>query len=114
MAAPELPISSTAFVHANYFYITCPSRKLSDKMSGPFEVVAQPGTHSYTLCLLTNMCLIHPIFHIAMLEPATPNTIPGHIQSLPLPETINGEEHYEITAICDSACTATACRSATS
>ena len=37
-----------------------------------------------------------------MLEPHTPNTIPGHIQSAPLPETINGEEHFEINAICNS------------
>ena len=37
-----------------------------------------------------------------MLEPHTPNTIPGCIQSPPLPKTINGEKHYEINAIHDS------------
>jgi hypothetical protein len=49
------------------------------------------------------MCLVHFVFHVAMLKPAVPNTIPGRIQSPPLPETIDGEEHYEITAMHDSA-----------
>jgi hypothetical protein len=49
------------------------------------------------------MHLIHPVFHIPMLEPAIPNTIPDHVQSPPLPETINGEEHFEINVIRDSA-----------
>ena len=38
-----------------------------------------------------------------MLEPHTPNTIPGCIQSPPLPETINSEEHFKINTIHDSA-----------
>ena len=37
-----------------------------------------------------------------MLKPHTLNTIPGHVQSPPLPKTIDGEEHFEINAICDS------------
>ena len=38
-----------------------------------------------------------------MLEPHTLNTIPGRIQSPPLPETIDSKEHFKINAICDSA-----------
>ena len=71
-------------------------------MLGPFEVVAQPGSHSYTLHLPNSMCLVHSVFHISMLKPHTPNVIPGHIQSPPLPETIDGEEHFKINAICES------------
>ena len=37
-----------------------------------------------------------------MLEPHTPNTIPGCIQSPPPPETIDGEEHFKINTIHDS------------
>ena len=37
-----------------------------------------------------------------MLKPHTLNTISSHVQSPPLPETINGEEHFEINAIHDS------------
>jgi hypothetical protein len=49
------------------------------------------------------MRLIHPVFHVTMLEPAVPNIIPGRIQSPLPPKTIDGEEHYEITTIRDSA-----------
>ena len=38
-----------------------------------------------------------------MLEPHTLNTIPSHIQSPPLPKTIDSKEHFEINAIHDSA-----------
>ena len=90
---PEFLLGSEAYVHTEYFHVTHPSKKLLDKMAGPFEVIAYPGSHSYTLCLPKNMCLIHPVFHITMLEPAVFNIIPGCIQSPPPPETINGKEH---------------------
>ena len=48
------------------------------------------------------MHLVHPVFHVSMLEPHTLNTIPGRVQSPPPPKTIDGEEHFEINAICDS------------
>jgi hypothetical protein len=103
LPAPEIPIGSQVYVRAEFFRVTRPSKKLSDKMAGPFEVVDKPGTHSYTLRLPAPMRLVHPVFHVAMLEPAVPNTITGRVQSPPPPETIDGEEHYEITAIRDSA-----------
>ena len=74
-------------------------QRISDKMLGPFEVVAQPESHSYTLRLPNSMYLVHPVFHVSMFKPHTPNTIPGHIQLPPPPETIDGEEHFEINAI---------------
>ena len=37
-----------------------------------------------------------------MLEPAFPNEIPNHVQSLPLPVDIEGELEYEISEIIDS------------
>ena len=37
-----------------------------------------------------------------MLEPAIPNQIPNHVQSLPLPVDIEGELEYEFSKIVDS------------
>ena len=103
MAPPDFPLGSEAYVCMEFFHVTCPLKKLSDKMLGPFKVVAWPGSHSYTLRHPNSMPLVHPVFHISMLKPHTPNTIPGHIQSPPLPETIDSEEHFEINAIHNSA-----------
>ena len=73
--ALEFPIGSRAFVKAQFFLTTRPSKKLADKFLGPYEVIAQPGTHSVTLRLLDNLRTIHPVFHVSMLESATPNMI---------------------------------------
>src|ERR1700733_4536014 len=51
LPALDFPIGSQAYVHAEFFHVTCLYKKLSDKMAGPFKVVGKPGTHSYTLHL---------------------------------------------------------------
>ena len=87
------------FVKAQFFRTTWPSKKLAEKYLSPFEVIAQVGSHSYTLQLPDSMRAVHPVFHVFMLEPATPNSIPNRIQSPPPPVEINGEPKYEILEI---------------
>ena len=45
---------------------------------------------------------VHPVFHVSMLEPATPNEILNRTQSLPPPIDIDGELEFEITEVIDS------------
>ena len=45
---------------------------------------------------------VHPVFHVSMLEPATPNVIPNRVQPPPPPVEVEGETEYEIAAILDS------------
>ena len=99
---PPLEVGQEVFVKAKYFRTTRPSRKLSAKYEGPFKVIAQPGPQSYTLKLPDSLRSVHPVFHISMLEPATPNAIPGRTQPPPPPIEIDGEEEYEISEILDS------------
>ena len=73
-----------------------------EKYLGPFEVIAQVGTHLFTLCLPDSMQAVHPIFHVSMLEPTHGKTIPEHSQLSPPPVEINGELEYEISEILDS------------
>ena len=40
MAPPNFPLGSEVYVHVEFFHVTHLSKKLSDKMSGSFEVVA--------------------------------------------------------------------------
>ena len=95
-------MGSHAFVKAQFFRTTQPSKKLAEKYLGLFEVIAQVGSHSYTLRLLDSMRAVHPVFHVSMLEPVTPNSIPNRIQSPLLPVGIDGEPKYEISEILDS------------
>jgi len=102
MPAPEFKIGDHVFVKAAFFQSTRPSKKLSEKNLGPFEIIAQVGSHSFTLRLPESMRAVHPVFHVSQLEPATPNTIPNRIQPPPPPIEIDGEPEYEIEAILDS------------
>ena len=68
IAMPEFPLGSEAYVHAEYFCIMHLSKKLVDELTSPFKVITHPGSHSYNLHLPKNMCLVHPVFHVAMLS----------------------------------------------
>jgi hypothetical protein len=48
------------------------------------------------------MRAVHPVFHVSMLEPSVPNSIPERTQSPPPPVEIDGEAEYEISEILDS------------
>ena len=102
LLAPKFPIDSRAFIKALFFRTMCPLKKLADKFLGPYEVIVQPGTHLVTLQLPDNLHAIHLVFHISMLEPATPNTIPNQVQPPPLPVFIDGELEFEIAEILNS------------
>ncbi len=73
-----------------------------EKFLSPFEIIAQPGSHSFMLKLLSDLCAIHPVFHISQLKPVEENTIPNCTQPPPPPVEVNGEEQYKIAQILDS------------
>ena len=100
--APDFKVGDQVFVKAQFFRSTRPSRKLSDKNLGPYEIIAQPGTHSFTLRLPDTMRAIHPVFHVSQIEEAPRNTISERIQPPPPPIIIDGEPEYEISEILDS------------
>jgi len=100
--APEFKIGSQVYVKVQFFHTTWPSKKLSNKFLGPYEILALPGTHSITLWLPNSVCTVHLVFHISMLEPATPTPIPDCVQPLPPPIIVNNELEFEIYEILDS------------
>jgi len=82
--------------------MTRPSKKISDKFLGLYKILALPGTHSVTLQLPDSLHAVHPVFHISMLEPATLNLIPDHIQPPPPPIIVDDELEFKISEILDS------------
>ena len=99
---PNFKVGDRVCVKAQFFRTTCPSKKLAEKYLGPFEIIAQVGTLSWTLRLPDSMCAVHPVFHVSMLEPHVENTIPHRIQPPPPPVVIDGEPEFEIAEILDS------------
>jgi hypothetical protein len=99
---PDFKIGDKAFIKAEFIQTTHPSKKLSKKFLGPYEIISQVGSLSFTLRLLDSMRGVHPVFHVIMLEPETPNTITNQIQHPPPPIDIDGEQEYEIAQVLDS------------
>ena len=83
--APNFHIGQKVFVNADHIHTTRPSKKLSEEYLGPYNIIAQPGTHSFTLRLPEHMRTIHPVFHVSQLEPEIPNQIPNQVQPAPPP-----------------------------
>ena len=101
-APPDFKIGDKVFVKGEFIKTTRPSKKLLDKYYGPYPIIGQAGSLSFILKLPDNMRAIHPVYHVSMLEPALPNTIPNRVQEPPPPIEVEGEVEYEIEAILDS------------
>ena len=102
LPAPDFKVGDQVYVKAKYFRSTQPSKKLSEKNLGPYPIIAQVGTLSFTIHLPNSMHAVHPIFHVSQLEPTMPNIIPNRSQPPPPPVEVDGEPEYEITEILDS------------
>ena len=67
-----------------------PSRKLDDKMLGPFRVSDKVGS-SYRLELPSSM-QIHDVFHPSLLRKASTDPLPGQRTEPPRPIVVDGQE----------------------
>jgi len=99
---PDFQAGQSVLVKLQYFHTIRPSKKLSEKYLRPYEIIAQPSPQSFTLHLPDTMRAVHPVFHVSMLEPATPNTFQQCSKPLPAPVIIDGEPEYEISKIVNS------------
>ena len=100
-STPDFKVGNKVFVKAQFFWTTRPSKKLSKKYLGLYEIIAQPGTLLFTLWLPESMCSVHPVFYVSMLKSAMPNTFSERIQLASTPVIIDGEPKYEISQIVD-------------
>jgi len=99
---PDFQVGQLVFIRSQYFWTTCPSKKLSEKYLGPYKIIAQPSLQSFTLCLPDTIRAAHSVFHVSILEPAIPNTFQQHSKPPPALVIINREPEYEISKIVNS------------
>ncbi|MBW0481216.1 hypothetical protein O181_020931 [Austropuccinia psidii MF-1] len=62
-----------------------PTKKLSERWLGPFEVLKKIGSHADHLRLPHKWKSVHPVFHVSLLEPFKQSTIPNQHQFTPPP-----------------------------
>ena len=102
MPAPNFSLGERAYVKERYFRTRRPTKKLAEKYLGPYELIAQVGTHSFTLRLPEALRSVHPVFHVSMLKPYMPSSIPNHTEPPLMPVKVEGELKYEIAEILDT------------
>ncbi|QRW15816.1 Retrotransposable element Tf2 protein [Rhizoctonia solani] len=97
---PEYAIGKKVWLDGKNVELRTNSNKLDPKRLGPFEVLEQISSHAYRLKLPETL-KVHNVFYVGLLSrvhesPSQP------FPEQPLPETIEGEEEYEVEQIIDS------------
>ncbi|MBW0549739.1 hypothetical protein O181_089454 [Austropuccinia psidii MF-1] len=81
---------------------TRPTKKLSQRWLGPFEVMKKIGSHAYHLNLPQKWKSVHPVFHVSLFEPVKQSTIPNQHQLPPPPVVVEEQEEWEVAQALDS------------
>ncbi|MBW0568649.1 hypothetical protein O181_108364 [Austropuccinia psidii MF-1] len=81
---------------------TRPTKKLSERWLGPFEVLKKIGSHAYHLKFPQQWNSVHPVFHVSLLEPLKKSTIPNRHQLPPPPVIVEEQEEWEVAQGMDS------------
>jgi hypothetical protein len=100
---PVLKVGDKVWLDSSDIRTTRPSRKLSDKWLGPFEIIEKVSSMAYRLQLPLSMKGVHNVFPIVKLELRHEDPITGrHPEPPPPPDIIDGEEEWEIEKIVNS------------
>ncbi len=90
------------WLNTTNLHLPWPKKKLTDKRMGPFEITAKKGASAYMLKLLTSWH-IYLTFNEVLLTPYHPPAFPNQEQPPPpLPDLIDGAEHYEVEKVLNS------------
>ena len=100
----EFEPGDLVWLNASHISTTRPSKKLDWKQLGPFKVLKRIGLQAYKLDLPPTMRHIHNVFHVSLLEPYKPSSLPPHSLPPPLPPLYVKDDHeyFEIEDILDS------------
>ena len=100
--APDFKVGDEVMINSKFLRTTRPSKKLSEKYAGPYKIIGEAGGVSFIVKLPDSLRGVHPVFHVSMMEPAPPNSIPNCIIPPPPPIEIDGEPEFKIAAILDT------------
>ena len=101
LTPPPFRIGDRVFICTDHIRTNQTARKLAEQKIGPFPIISQPSSMSFTLRLPSTIC-IHPVFHVSQLEPKHPNTFEDREQPPPPLLIVNGAPEYLIKCIIDS------------
>jgi len=95
---PDIKIGDKVMLNTKNVRSKRPSKKLSPKLYGPFQVLEKRGKSSYKLNI-PGCWHIHPVIHVSLLEPYRASNRPGRGQPLCEPREIEGDLEWEVERI---------------
>jgi len=101
LPAPRYQPGDRVWLSSRHFRSERPSRKLDHKFLGPFEIVANVGTHAYRLSFPKSIKR-HPVVHVSEIEPASDDPLTGQKQPPPPPVVVDGKDEWEVEEVLDS------------
>ncbi|KAF8748754.1 hypothetical protein RHS01_10600 [Rhizoctonia solani] len=97
---PEYSVGKKVWLDGKNVVLRTNSNKLDPKRLGPFKVTEKISSHAYRL-RLPDTLKIHDVFYVGLLSKARKSPSQPFPKKPP-PETIEGEEEYEVEQIIDS------------
>ncbi|MBW0464231.1 hypothetical protein O181_003946 [Austropuccinia psidii MF-1] len=99
---PDFQPGSKVWLASKNIKTTRPTKKVSERWLGPFEVIQKISSHAYHLKLPQKWNSIHPVFHVSLLEPVKHSNIPNQHQFPPPPLIVQEQEEWEVAQVLDS------------
>ncbi|MBW0495468.1 hypothetical protein O181_035183 [Austropuccinia psidii MF-1] len=99
---PDFQPGDDVWLASRNIKITRPTKKLSERWKGPFELIKKIGSHAYHLKLLQQWKSVQPVFHVSLLEPVKQSSIPNCNQLPPPPGLVEEQEEWELVQVLDS------------
>ncbi|MBW0505753.1 hypothetical protein O181_045468 [Austropuccinia psidii MF-1] len=74
---PDFQPGDKVWLASKNIKTTIPTKKLSERWLGPFEVIKKIGSHAYQLKLPFQRKSVHSVLHVSLLEPVKQSSIPN-------------------------------------
>ncbi|MBW0560072.1 hypothetical protein O181_099787, partial [Austropuccinia psidii MF-1] len=99
---PDLQPWDKVWLASKNIKTTRPTKKLSERWLGPFEVLKKIGSHAYHLKFPQQSKSVHPVFHVSLSEPVKQSSIPNRNQLPPPPVLVEEQEEWEVAQVLHS------------
>ena len=103
VAAPILNVGDRVWLNMKNMKSVRPCSKMDYKRQGPFTIIERRSPLAFKLRLPDSMRLVHPVFHVNLLEPVVENTLPNRVIPPPPPTLVESFMEFEVEEVLDSA-----------